>query len=107
MSNLTEVANCIASPPDAQIIQNTLLGRASSLELLTQSCLKSAPKVLFRHEGKVTHHIGSVGGKYIICRSSQTKAEIRHKDTGAKRVTLNIQGLNCSLDVAGRLYVGS
>ena len=69
ISNLTEVANCVASQPDAQIIQNTLLGKASSLEQLAQSCLKSAPKILFRHEGKVTHHIGSVGGKYIIARS--------------------------------------
>ena len=63
------MANCVASQPDAQIIQNTLLGKASNLEALAQSCLKSAPKVLFRHDGKVTHHIGSVGGKYIIARS--------------------------------------
>ena len=64
--------------------------------------------MLFRHEGKVTHHIGSVAGKFMIARSSQTKAEIRHKDTGHKQVSLNIQGLNCSLeDTNGRFYVGS
>ena len=60
------------------------------MELLCASVLKSAPRLLFRHEGKVTHHIGSVAGKYIIARAGQTKAEIRHKESGAKKVTLNI-----------------
>lgn len=67
---LTEVTHCLACPPDNQIIQNNLLGKASNLDILSQSCLKTTPKVLFRHKGKVTHHIGPVGSKYIIARAN-------------------------------------
>jgi hypothetical protein len=107
VSNLTEIANCVASPPDALVIQNTLAGRSSEIEDIVKSVLKSAPRILFRHEGCVTHHIGSIGTSHIIARVNRSKAEIRHKESGAKHATLNIQGLNCSLDVGGRLYCGT
>ena len=70
LTYLTEVTHCLACPPDNQVIQNNILGKASNLDILAQSCLKSTPKILFRHSGKVTHHIGPVGQKYLIARAS-------------------------------------
>ena len=104
---LTEVTNCLACPPDNQIIQNNLLGKASNLDILAQSCLKTQPKVLFRHTGKVTHHIGPVGSKYLIARANMQSAEIRHIDSGREIAKIAIQGLNCSFDHQERLYCGT
>ena len=98
LTHLTEVTHCLACTPDNQIIQNNLLGKASNLDVLAQSCLKTVPRALFRHQGKVTHHIGPVGQKYLIARSSPQTAEIRHIDSGREIVKLQIQGLNCSFD---------
>ena len=70
LNYLTEVTHCLACPPDNTIVQNNILGKPSNLDVLAQSCLKSTPKVLFRHQGKVTHHIGPVGQKYLIARSN-------------------------------------
>lgn len=92
------MTHCLACPPDNQIIRNNLLGNSSNLDVLAQSCLKTTPKVLFRHTGKVTHHIGPVGFKYIIARANMQQAEIRHIDTGREIAKLAIQGLNCSFD---------
>ena len=75
-----------------------MLGNGSNLDILSQSCLKTTPKVLFRHTGKVTHHIGPVGQKYLIARANMQQAELRHIDTGREITKLAIQGLNCSLD---------
>ena len=71
------------------------------------SVLKSAPKVLFKHKGKVTHHITAVGDRNLICRSSQNTAEVRNLDTGNKWKTLEIPGLNCTVEVNGIIYCGS
>ena len=90
LAYLTEVTHCLACPPDNQVIQNNLLGKPSNLEVLAQSCLKTQPKVLFRHNGKVTHHLGPVGQKYIIARSSMQQAEIRHLDSGREVTKLAI-----------------
>jgi len=58
--------------------------------VLAQSCLKSTPKVLFRHVGKVTHTIGPVGSKYLIARANMQQAEIRHLDSGREVTKLAI-----------------
>ena len=107
INDLTEVLNCLASPPDNIVIQNNLIGKATNLDLITSSCLKTLPKTLFRHHGKETHHIGPVGTKYIIARASLQQAEIRHLDNGRLIQSLAIQGLNCSFDYNERLYCGT
>ena len=55
----------------------------------------------------MTRHIGPVGVRYIICRASQTTAEIRQLDSGREVAKIAIQGLNCSYDHQERLYCGT
>jgi hypothetical protein len=42
-----------------------------------------------------------------LARAGKNKAEIRHKESGAKAATLSIQGLNCSIEVQGKIYCGT
>ena len=77
------------------------------MQKVAASVLKSAPKVLFKHKGKVTHHITAVGDRNLICRSGQNTSEVRNLDTGVKWKTLEIPGLNCTVEVNGIIYCGS
>jgi hypothetical protein len=74
---------------------------------VSSSVLKSAPKVLFKHKGKVTHHITAVGDRNLICRAGSSQTEVRNLDTGMRWKTLDIPGLNCTLEVNGMIYCGS
>lgn len=107
ITDLQEITSCLACPPDNVIISNNLKGKATRFDLIARSCLKTAPKTLFRHSGKVTHHIGPVSTKYMIARASMQQAEIRNLDSGKLVQTLQIQGLNCSLEHQERIYCGT
>ena len=69
VSNLTEVNNCLTNGSDSAIIKQTLSNISSDVGKISSSVLKSAPKVLFKHKGKVTHHITAVGDRNLICRA--------------------------------------
>lgn len=55
----------------------------------------------------MTHHITAVGDRNIICRAGASNTEVRSIDSGVRWKTLDIPGLNCSLEVGGVVYCGS
>ena len=55
----------------------------------------------------MTHHITVVGDRNILCRASPQVTEVRNLDTGVRWKTLDIPGLNCTVEVNGIIYCGS